>query len=471
MTTVRGTLRFLLCGLILLPAFLAVLPSCLLPDCALAPDTPGCLVIDAAPRRVVRNDPLAFTVKFLDSDSISALAMGAAPRLELRPVSGAADPFCAQASSFSSIRSSSVVGMDEQSVYWALAQDEVRALGQSCSASLELVASVDGMAESNAVPIELCPTFSIEEQVLLSFGLTESFPRTVRARPNLSGNIVVFACKDTGSCVIYFYDFDRKHNLLTQKADSIHQLTTQSEMSPFAEDMLIFSPGDMGKKFLYRFSKSVQPTMTVPDIFVVDDSTSRLRARTQQGLVALIGMQSLHILAEDRGALVERPVFYRPPPAAEPSRSAIADFSGDGLADLFFVPGQTTAASAQSVLLVRTGDGFWPDAERTLQLRNLLNRPEIDRQILDIAAADMDRDGQVDLVVFDGQQAPKLHVLAASPCVAAPIEVRLPAECQGSQTIDIADMDQDGDEDIVLADPRGHELCILFNGVRRKRED
>jgi hypothetical protein len=115
------------------------------------------------------------------------------------------------------------------------------------------------------------------------------------------------------------------------------------------------------------------------------------------------------------------------------------DWDGDELDDLFFAE-----AGGQSRLLVNRG-GVFEDASST-------NLPDTQPGAA-VAASDVDRDGDVDLVVTDdAEQACRVLINDGAGVFADESPDRLPEITAASLDVLLCDVDGDGDDDIVLTD-------------------
>lgn len=152
------------------------------------------------------------------------------------------------------------------------------------------------------------------------------------------------------------------------------------------------------------------------------------------------------VLAASSGAQVpfDDPVFYATP--ASPSAVAVADFDGDGNRDILVL---TTTA-----LRILSNDGFGSFTAR--DQASLWSH-----EAHDVAVADLDRDGDLDLVSAN-YYSRDVSVLANSGDGSFAPQVGYPA---GSFPVDLTQADFDGDQwpDLAVADRDGNAVQVLSN--------
>ena len=157
-------------------------------------------------------------------------------------------------------------------------------------------------------------------------------------------------------------------------------------------------------------------------------------------------------------------------PIADHSRQfEVADFNGDGLADLFIAQhgfDWPPFPGAPNILLMQVGDGTMRDAAPTS-----LFPYDTDGFTHGSASGDVDCDGDIDLLEMNGGAAPNRHQLQINQGSGLfTVEpARLPDSIAsgnlGFQSGEMCDLDRDGDLDLVLAG--WHELrtegALLLN--------
>jgi len=138
-----------------------------------------------------------------------------------------------------------------------------------------------------------------------------------------------------------------------------------------------------------------------------------------------------------------------------PESSAVGDLDGNGLVDI--VVGNSLGDDL--TVFYQTA----PDVFETQRLgsRNLTNSP------LDVKLADVDGDGRLDIVSANRDGNDLTIFFQEDARVYLPLRVGSAAVSLGPDTLDIADLDRDGDLDLVVANEDGSTLAIFFQTAPR----
>ena len=137
--------------------------------------------------------------------------------------------------------------------------------------------------------------------------------------------------------------------------------------------------------------------------------------------------------------------------SANPSSVAAADLDGDGDMDMVVA----SRASDELSLYFQTSPGNFSEEASTLAL------PELAVDAESVAAADLDCDGDMDLVAASyNRPALALFVQTSPGTFGEAIEI--PASLHGAQRVEVADLDGDGDLDIVASNLLGKNLTLCF---------
>ncbi len=123
------------------------------------------------------------------------------------------------------------------------------------------------------------------------------------------------------------------------------------------------------------------------------------------------------------------------------SHLVLADVNGDGALDLVTANGGNST-SRQNRLFFNTGTGSFVD-------RTATHMPPDNDWSISIAVADVDNDGDADLV-FGNQRQNRLYLNNGTGDFSDATAGRLPADNNYTDTIAAGDVDEDGDTDLVL---------------------
>ncbi len=128
---------------------------------------------------------------------------------------------------------------------------------------------------------------------------------------------------------------------------------------------------------------------------------------------------------------------------------ALADFDGDGLRDV-----AASSAGGQSALFRNRGGGQLIDATASLPVASFISRG--------VAAADVDADGDQDLVFADTRSAirDRLYINDGTGVFADESTTRMPTRPFSSWTISAGDVDADGDNDLIAGGDGGDQLLL-----------
>jgi hypothetical protein len=176
-------------------------------------------------------------------------------------------------------------------------------------------------------------------------------------------------------------------------------------------------------------------------------------------IVANVGPEQL-LLNDGHGVFADASALLPPPVSIFQNISAdarFADVDGDGDLDILVsnedpFPG---GVGAQNRVWIRTGAG-------TFQDETLTRLPAAVDQTAAMLPGDIDRDGDVDLVVLNRGQENVL-VNDGSGVFANQTAGRFPTTTDTTRGGALADLDGDGDLDVVTANSRGEAAAIYFN--------
>jgi hypothetical protein len=136
---------------------------------------------------------------------------------------------------------------------------------------------------------------------------------------------------------------------------------------------------------------------------------------------------------------------------------AAADFDRDGDVDLVIVSEDQfgSAAAPKHAYYLNAGGGTFTDASARIPGRAVSNA---------VAAADIDGDGDVDLVL--GNNGPESVLVNDGAGGFADESFRVPAVADVTQDVLLADVDRDGDPDLVVANEEAGPNRLLMNDGR-----
>ncbi|HET6763564.1 MAG TPA: VCBS repeat-containing protein, partial [Longimicrobiaceae bacterium] len=159
-----------------------------------------------------------------------------------------------------------------------------------------------------------------------------------------------------------------------------------------------------------------------------------------------------------RGVFVDATGRIPPPPAPEETRNAdLADVDGDGDLDAFFSNVTFSGKDPQGRLLLNDGQGRFTDATAA-------RLPRMTWSTMDGDFADVDRDGDLDLVttsIPDGGR-PRVYRNDGRGNFTEASDAWFPHELRAEGIeVEVADFDGDGRLDVYLANYRGPDRLLL----------
>jgi hypothetical protein len=170
----------------------------------------------------------------------------------------------------------------------------------------------------------------------------------------------------------------------------------------------------------------------------------------------LVAVHGNDLLYRNDGSGAFRSVLFTFP-VSDPTRSVVfADVDRDGDLDLVTANGGVIPAPpSQDRLYLNNGNGTFTDATAA--------RLPVDQDLTDaVVAADLDRDGDLDLLFGSLDLGPRLYLNNGTGFFSNATAARLPAGLF-AQSAAVGDVDGDGDPDLVLG-WRGQSLLLLNNG-------
>jgi len=202
--------------------------------------------------------------------------------------------------------------------------------------------------------------------------------------------------------------------------------------------------GDAGKASLF--------SVKAPGAIAVSTSGARISIDSSDNKSLFLGEAPAAF-----SAMLEADVRYRAP--------ALADVNGDGLADLILREDNSLKVA------LGTPDGLSPDWTRSEPIPDWLDKPD---SKLELTLADLDKDGDVDLLARSSPDAKRLQktvftyfVLINDGERLLPIEAQQVLRLEASGTrAEVTDVDDDGRPDLVLTKwtmPSVEDLVTGFN--------
>ena len=138
-----------------------------------------------------------------------------------------------------------------------------------------------------------------------------------------------------------------------------------------------------------------------------------------------------------------------------PSAIVAADFNGDGTPDLAVTNGYVTASTDHMAVLINNGDGSFANPVKY----------DYGNSLVAIEAADLDGDGDQDLITVDNLNH-VIHVMknAGSGAFAAPVDYATGyTPWEWPQSVRAGDLDGDGDQDLAVANMNDESVGIFIN--------
>ena len=152
------------------------------------------------------------------------------------------------------------------------------------------------------------------------------------------------------------------------------------------------------------------------------------------------------LINDGTGKLVDETEQRFPNASHDSEDIALADFDGDGDIDLVFV----SEDDQQNEYYVNNGQGVFSDESNKIPVSGTSNAVE---------EADVNMDGAMDLIIGNqGQNV--LLINDGKGNFTNETAIRLPSNTATTQDIDLADVDQDGDLDIIEANETHNRLLI-----------
>ena len=150
------------------------------------------------------------------------------------------------------------------------------------------------------------------------------------------------------------------------------------------------------------------------------------------------------------------------PPSDRPSCIAATDLDSDGQIDLVSTNlGDTRSGSGNNLTI------FWHSQPGSFNSTPLvLGGPDVTDGPLSVAAADLDADGDLDLVSANegGDDLTVFSQMSPGTFEQIPLGLGDPLTTDGPVSVIAADLDSDGALDVVSANRGNHELAIFFQG-------
>ncbi|MEM7308025.1 MAG: VCBS repeat-containing protein [Planctomycetota bacterium] len=160
------------------------------------------------------------------------------------------------------------------------------------------------------------------------------------------------------------------------------------------------------------------------------------------------------LLNDGVGVFSDAPLGSLPALADSTFGLAFADVDGDGDLDL------AAANSPANRLHLGDGSGGFVDVSAS-------HLPANDAPSLDLALADVDRDGDLDLAVANWLEQPRLYRNGGDGVFADGTTLHLPDASLPSYQVALADLDEDGDPDLLFANYLGFPNTLWTNLSRQ----
>lgn len=158
------------------------------------------------------------------------------------------------------------------------------------------------------------------------------------------------------------------------------------------------------------------------------------------------------VLINNGNSLFTNESTRRIPPRQTPTRDiGFADMNGDGFGDLIF------ANDYVNRLLINNGSGFFAD-----QTEGRIPFTGVIYETRTVEAEDVNGDGNLDIFFANaGTQKVQLLINSGQGIFSDQTQERLPTLASNKRAVDFADLDNDGDADIIIGSDDG--LNILIN--------
>jgi len=169
------------------------------------------------------------------------------------------------------------------------------------------------------------------------------------------------------------------------------------------------------------------------------------------------GAQNALYLNDGSGTFVDATAARMPPKSVYSFAVAMTDVDGDGDLDLVFANGTVTGfAGEQNDVYVNDGTGFFGD-------ETAARMPAIASEGLDLAAGDVDGDGDLDLVFANNLAQNRLYLNDGSGVFTDVTAARLPVDRDRTLGVALDDVDRDGDLDLAFGNSQTKPSKLYLN--------